>query len=352
MNRRDVITTAGAAALLAALPAGASRAAQQGAPALHLTKRLRLSCPWPQAAGGTFDAALNIARVIETAVEGASVELIAPSPGHDHAGDLSFSSEHVQAANNPALAFIAGLPGHFALAPDVSAHWLTASGAALWREAAARSSTAIPLYAGCEGVAPSLWLRQEIMSLTGLRVAGTDGLIADLLTACGASPVALHPSLWAAALASGDIDAIHVASLEDALTLGLQRHAKHCLPLALMAHAGPLALRLPRHVWNALGPSVQRRLRIEVADSGLRRHVRSAHNHQALLAATAEAYGVRIESFRNDDIQRTIYRLSEAIVADYSGRDALCRSVGGFSMAQLHAKRKTALCLSGSLNNV
>ncbi len=352
MNRRDVITTAGAAALLAALPAGHSRAAQKAAPALHLTKRLRLACPWPQAAGGTFDAALAIARVIETALEGVSVELIALSAAHEQPDDLSFASEHIQVAHNPSLAFIAGLPGRFALAPHVSAHWLTASGGALWRDAAARSSTAIPLYAGCEGVAPSLWLRHEIMSLTGLRVAGTDGMITDLLTACGATPVVLPPSLWAAALASGDIDAVHAASLEDALTLGLQRQAKHCLPLALMAHAGPMALRLPQHVWKVLGPGLRRKLRIEVAECGLRRHERSAHNHQALLAAVAEAYGVRIDSCLNDDIQRTIYSLSEAIVADYSGHDALCRTLGGVSMAQLYAKRKTALCITDSLNNV
>jgi TRAP-type mannitol/chloroaromatic compound transport system substrate-binding protein len=352
MNRRDVITTAGAVALWAALPAGSLSAAQPGAPGLHLGKRLRLACAWPQAAGGTHDAALTIARAIETAVDGAHVDVIAVTDANAQADDISFSSEHAHAAHNPALAFIAGLPGRFTLPPDASAHWLNNSGAPLWRAAAARSATAIPLYAGCEGVAPSLWSRDEIVSLAGLKIAGAEGMIVDLLAACGAAPVEVHQSLWASALASGDVDAVHVASLEDALTLGVQRHAKHCLPGALMAHGGPLALRVPAHLWSALTPGARQSLRTQVAEAGLRRHARSAHNHAVLLAATAEAYGLRVHQRPPRALQITLDRLSEAIVADCSGRDALCRSLGGASMAELHAKWKTALCITDSLNNV
>lgn len=351
MNRRDVITTAAAAALCAALPAKPSAAARHGAPALHLVKRLRLACAWPQAAGGTYDAALDLARAIEMAMDGASVEVIATA-AHEPATDFCFGSEHSYAARDPALAFIAGLPGRFALPPEAAASWLTGSGAALWQHAAARTASVIPLYAGCEGVTPSLWSRHKIGRFTGVKVAGADGMFADLLAACGASLADVPPGQWASALASGDIDAVHMASVEDALTLGLQQHAKYCLPGVLTAHGGPLALRIPAQLWHALPAEARKKLRKYVAEAGWRRHARSVQNHGLLMTAMREAHGLRLLPTTPVYFQHAIYTMSEAIVAEYSGRDALCRNLGGASMAQLNTERKTALRIMVSLNIV
>lgn len=350
MNRREIITTAAAAAMCAALPAAPAAAAQHSAPALHWAKRLRLACAWPQAAGGTYDAALDIARAVERALD-APVEIIATGE-HDPESDLTFGSEQTNAAQDPALGLIGGLPARFALPPDATACWLTGPGADLWQEAVARTAPAIPLYAGCEGVSPSLWSRREIYSLSGLRIVGAEGVFGDLLAAAGATTVAMPQKQWSDALAAGEIDAAHLASAEDALTLGVQRHARHCLPAVLTAHGGPLAMRVPTRLWRGFGAAARQRLRREVAESGLRRHARSANNHDALLAAMCEAHGLTLHSQTPVTLQRTIDRLSEAIVADYSGRDVLCRRLGGASMAQLHAKRKTALCITGSLNVV
>lgn len=350
MNRREIITTAAAAAMCAALPAAPAAAAQHSSPALLLAKRLRLACAWPQAAGGTYDAALDMARAVERALD-VPVEIIATGE-HDPDSDLTFGGEQTYAAQDPALGLIGGLPARFALSPDATARWLTGPGADLWQEAVARTASAITLYAGCEGVCPSLWSRREIESLSGLRIAGAEGVFADLLTAAGATTIAMPQNMWSSAFEAGDIDAAHLASAEDVLTLGVQHHARHCLPGVLTAHGGPLAIRVPTKLWRGFSAAARQTLRRQVAETGSRRHARSANNHDALLAAMCEAHGLTVHSQTPVTLQRTIDRLSEAIVADYSGRDVLCRSLGGASMAQLHAKWKTALCITGSLNVV
>jgi TRAP-type mannitol/chloroaromatic compound transport system substrate-binding protein len=315
---------------------------------LHLTTRHKLACAWPQSAGGTFDAALDIARVIEATLEGCSVEVVPDAPAM---AEFSFGAEHVHASTNPALGFCAGLPGRFALPPPAAAAWLTGDGERLWQDASARTLRSLPLFAGCEGASPALWSARDIQNFAGLKVAGSAGLPAELLAAAGATSVGVPAAEYARALADRRIDAVYVASLEDALMLGLPRTAGHCLEGALAAHGGPLALRVAHDVWHSLPAGAQNRLRKQVAKSGTRRYTRVAGNHRALMNALREAHGLRTQR-AGETLQGTLDRLSEAIVADFSSRDALCRTIGGASMAVLYANRKTAPWTGSSLNAV
>lgn len=341
MNRRDVITSSGAAALCAILPAGGSLASPLAKPAIHAIKRLRLACDWPQAAGGTFDAALDVARTIEIALGNCAVEVV-PAGSTAADADISFGNEHAHAVDNSALALIAGLPGRFALPPLASAHWLTTSGERLWQEAAQRTAQVIPVYAGCEGTRPTLWSRHEIANFSGLKTAGAAGLCAELLSAAGATRVDLPVAEWVPALTAGTIDAVHVAGLEDALVLGLPRHARYCLTGAIAAHGGPLALRIPAGLWHALPDHVRQHLRARVTTAGSRHTARMAQNDCTLRNAMTEAFGLRVLEQVPPNLQTTIDRVAEAIMADCAGRDTLSSRIGGASMAQHLVRRKSA----------
>lgn len=327
MNRREFLHAASGAALgMVAAQTGAlaaSSASAPAAPAVHTTRRLVLATPYPAAASGTHDAAVTLARKLEHLLGEVSLEVREDSRGSLAAfeaadADITLASEALNITACPPLALVAGLPGRFAPSLDATRTWLTGKGHRLWTRAHAPARL-VPLYAGSEGEIPALWSKRRLDAVSGLTIAAAPGLRSEVLAGLGAKVITLAPGTLREALATGAIDSAEIASLEDALALGIPDIAPHCLEGLTAAHAGPLAFTVaPRH-WRMLSPARRQAIADLARTFGFDHSRRQQHNAPALKAALAQARGLRF-STPPPALSAMVDRLSEAVVADLAAR--------------------------------
>lgn len=350
MNRRDFIAFSGAAAAVAGPGVTAARALTTPG-----KRPIILACPYPEGPGGSYEAARLLAAGLGRTL-GEPVTIVrAPAPGSSIAAlsggtaQFYFGGEYGNAAFSPALGFLAGLPGDLSCDAIGLQRLLTGPGERLWdRGLGAHNVKA--LLAGLEGPAPGLWSRQALSALSGCKVATSGGLQADVLRALGAVPVLLEAEAIAPALGNGTLDAAAMASLEDALALGLPRIAKICMEGALARHGGPLALAMPRTWWERL-PSAQKAGLRDLAHASAHQPAAVEAQYQALRGAIADAFAVSFIS-PPASLRDAVRRVSEAVVADLAGGDPLCAMLNGATMAMTPGGQETHCRHAFSLNAV
>lgn len=329
MDRRSFLKQAAFGALAAPASLGAAHPAPLAVPAVHASRvrEVTLATPFAPRPGGLSDSVFRFARRLEAA-SGSTIKIILiegtdQSSRLPNGADFFMALEHASVGVEPALAYVAGLPGTTGLSAEALAVWLDeAGGQAEWDRSAAVLGMKKLLVGHTAGTG-RLWLRSSRTTLSGARVA-VDGLAADVVKGVGAEAVALTADEAGDSLSRGDIDAVEVAGFEDGVTLGLHGVPAWSAAPPLYAGGSALSLSIPLTVWEGLGTDAQRIL----FDAARRHYAESVaearHHANALAAMTARPAGaaaVAASAFAALPLQR----VSEAVVAEVASRNANTR---------------------------
>jgi TRAP-type mannitol/chloroaromatic compound transport system substrate-binding protein len=340
MDRRSFLTTAAAATAAASTAAAAAAEPQaQGAVAAPAVatepvKDLVLATPWPLDLPGVGDAAMRLARRIETATGGRyRIHLEQHVEGSAEAiltgiADLAFASEHANLGHDRAFAYFAGLPGDAGLDPADFQAWLAVGGGqVLWDDLAARHG-AKPLLAGHTGRSPGLWSRRPIESaadLAGVRVS-VRGLGDETVRLLGAVPARLGAAELCAALAGGRVDAAEWAGPFASLALGLDTAARLSYDPGINAAGTSLTLAVRLGLWERM-PAADRAILEGCAAEELRLSLAEATAHDPVARRhLAERRHVELRRFRWDVIE-ALAEAADAVVAGVAAESPLARRI-------------------------
>lgn len=248
--------------------------------------------------------------------------------------DLRFGTAHELAAQHPAFAYFAGLPGAAGLSAHDLAHWLAVGGGQmLWDDLAAEAGW-VPLLAGHSGEAPPLWSKAPIGSLgelAGLRIAAP-GLGADVARALGAEPTPVPAGDVVAALEDGRIAAAEAGGPLQSLAAGVQRAAAHATGDGLNRHGTAHSFNVRLAVWERLS-TAERAIFAAAAAEEFQLSVAEARAHERLTRdVLARSFGVRFSPWPGD-IQDAIDRLAEATVAHVAAHDSVAARIDHSYMA-------------------
>ncbi|MBU2581897.1 MAG: twin-arginine translocation signal domain-containing protein [Alphaproteobacteria bacterium] len=341
MDRRGFLKSSGAAAAMAATAtttAAATTPARQlaegpAAPAVNTspTREYTLALAWADTVAGPADLAHRLATRIREA-SGGRLRLILD---YSNTSDAEFvhASEHTRAGLHPAFSYFAGLPADSGLdGRDLEAWISTGGGQDLWDRLSGEHGDK-PLLAGHLGPAPVMWSNRALdagSSLRGLRVA-IDGPSRDLARALGAEPVAIPPSRLAAALASGEVDAVEHGATLNAMAIGLPGAASFAVTPPLAPAGTAIAMRVRRDVWEQLGQADQALFSACSAEV-YRTSLSEARLAENLLLQTLLDRGGLEARAMPKEITAALPHLSEAIVANLSGHDAAARRINASYM--------------------
>ncbi|MEZ5901075.1 MAG: hypothetical protein R3D51_16460 [Hyphomicrobiaceae bacterium] len=342
MDRRTFIVTASAAT--AATCIGSVCALAKPAALARRAERLVLACPAPENTGGLFDDARLLARALERTLQehsaaaqvkievvpGPAASIAALADGH---ADLFYGPEHANSAHIPALGFVAGVPGHLALNAQGLRIFMQGTGADLWRSSLA-SYGVVPIYAGHRGESPTLWSRVRIDNLKGLKIA-TEGLNAQVVAGLGGLPKSLKPEDITPALAAGEIDAAEIATLTDALALGLPKIAGFAARAPIADHAGAMSLAMSDRTWRTLSSQAQSSILSCVQAHAQARETRDANSKMVLEDALSRAHGAVF--YACGDAQH-VRRVSEAVTAELAAKCDQTRQFSDAYMAAWHLR--------------
>ncbi|MCB1484946.1 MAG: hypothetical protein KDJ17_08655 [Hyphomicrobiaceae bacterium] len=340
MDRRTFIITASAAA--AASCVGSVCALAKPAPLARRAERLVLACPAPESTGGLFDDARLLARALEGALQehsaapqvkievipGPAASIAAIADGH---ADFFYGPEHANSSHVPALGFVAGMPGHLAMNAQDLRTFMQGTGADLWTSSLAPYGV-VPIYAGHRGESPMLWSRARVDSLTGLRIA-TQGLNAQVVAGLGGLPKSLKPEDIAPSLAAGEIDAAEVATLTDAVALGLPKIVGFAARAPIADHAGAMSLAMSDRAWRTFSPPAQSSVLSCVQAHAQARETRDTNSKMIIEDALSRAHGTVFYAY--GDAQH-VRRVSEAVTAELAAK---CDQTRQFSDAYMAAWR-------------
>ncbi|HKZ97480.1 MAG TPA: hypothetical protein VJ045_10925 [Hyphomicrobiaceae bacterium] len=342
MDRREFLkTTGGAAALTAAATAATAATAGETPPAAEIAapaigsgaRELRLAMPWPDDGKGFSDSARRLARRIEAAAAG-RLRVTIVTGEEDGEADLSHGTAHDCAAQHPAFAYFAGLPGETGLPPCDLDHWLAVGGGQmLWDDLAAERGLK-SLLAGHSGAAPALWSAKPVTSLGDLEgePVFAIGLAADVVRALGAGPVAVPFSRLKAALQGGTIRAAEWGGALQSLAAGLPEAAKHGLGSGINGNGTALSLSLRLPLWERLS-AADKALVSAAAAEEFRFGLAEARAHEAIIRdLLARTHGVRFAPFP-DDLADALRRVSDAVVAHVAATDRRAARINASYMA-------------------
>ncbi len=342
MDRRDFLTSTGAAAALAATaPASAVAAANTAStpPQPHADpQKFKLGIPWPKTVSGPADMAHRLALRIKEATNGR----IDFEIEGDHQADaqnsataaFEYGSEHDRQLRTPALMYFAGLPANSGLSPTDLEAWISyGGGQELWDRALSETGMK-PLLAGHLGENPPLLSHVEITgleSLQGLRVASTSAS-GNLLRAMGADVVEGPPSQLADAFASGAIDAIEHGSTLNAMGAGLAQHAQFAYVPGLSASGSAVALRVPTQVWQSFSDADRAIISACAREAYLSTLNEARLSETVLLKTLTARHGLKVKTMPRE-MTNALPNLARAIIADVASRDELSKTINASYMA-------------------
>lgn len=300
MDRRAFLKT-GSGAAAAAAGVGFAEVGAVSAPGLVLSRReLRMAIPWAVETPVLGDAALRLARRLETACDDryrlqpvtiaeSGIEAI-----RSGAADVYYGTEHQNVHLEPALAYFAGIPRIAGLNALEHQAWLAAAGGQLLWDDLAGDLGVKPLLAGSilyEG----FWLREPLTRVSGLKGMRLHvlGLAKDVLSGLGGIPVSLPVAELPAALDDARIAGAQGCGPLADMALGLHASAKL---YARCAAAGwtAVSLGLRRALWNSL-PSADQAIFEACAAEEARTGMAEAMTHRRIIyAALARQHDVAI----------------------------------------------------------
>ena len=330
MHRRDFLRTSSLAAAVLGAKA-ASPTPGVAAPAiLNKSLELTLASPWKAASGGYPDQAHGFARRLEQTLGGRLKLHLETRPQSaiealtSGACDLYFGPEHANTAHHQAFGFFAGLPGEGAADPATFEAWLVAGGGQdLWDELSAKFGVKA-LMAGHTGPAPGLWSTRRIRSLTDIsrEQIWAEGLARQVIAGIGARAADVGPNGVVDGLARREIIAAEWGNAAQSLAAGFPSVARFCTLGSISAQGSLLALTMKRHVWDRLTPDLQLTLSAAAADEARRSAADWRANDHLLRQALVQTLQIAYVPLPLD-VAAAIARVSEAVIADATTRDAL-----------------------------
>jgi TRAP-type mannitol/chloroaromatic compound transport system substrate-binding protein len=263
MDRRTFLTTTTAAAAASlTTPAGEAAATHEALPSPALgngAKHLRLSAAWAADVPVFGTAAVQIAQRVIAAlgdryrIEVTAGDEAAPLQLHEGAADLHFGPGDALIAQEPGMAYFAGMPGSLGLGAIEHQSWLLGGGGQmLWDDLAANAGLK-PLLAGHTG-SPGLWSSARLAGAADfagatVAVSRSGRVPAELL---GAKPVHWGGETVRDGLVRGSVLAAAWGNPLASLALGFDGSASHFYPTGLDPAGSAVVLSIRRPLWEAM----------------------------------------------------------------------------------------------------
>jgi TRAP-type mannitol/chloroaromatic compound transport system substrate-binding protein len=215
--------------------------------------------------------------------------------------DLAHTAAIFWGGKMPAAPLMTTQP--FGFTPVEHVAWLANGGQALWDELYAPFGVR-GFLAGNTGPSAAGWFRREIArdtDLRGLRIRAT-GLGGEVLTALGATAIAIPPGDTYAALERGVIDAVELLAPANDLPLGLARIAPVYVFPGFNKPNGPSELLIRRETFDQLSATLKAVVETACrAEHDLALAEAFAANAQAIAALTSQ--GVRVVRLAPDALE-------------------------------------------------
>ncbi len=339
MKRRNFIK----GALVASAAAGAAVVAsctkkESDAPAVAKGKQVvKMVTTWPKNFPGLGTGAQRIADRISTMSQGgleiklyAAGELVPAFESFDAvasgSAQMYHGAEYYWQGKHKGFNFFTAVPLGFT-AQELQAWVHFGGGQELWDELAANFGVKSFL-AGNTGVQMGGWFRKPITSLDdmkGLKMR-MPGLGGEVLRKLGASAVALPGGEIFPALQSGTIDATEWVGPYNDAAFGFQKILKNYMYPGFHEPGAGLGVGMNKKWWESLGKDFQAIIETAcAAENDFMAAEYNARNGAALKKLIAED-GVELHRFP-DEVWNQIAKISEEVVADVAGDDALGKKI-------------------------
>lgn len=331
MKRRDFIRQAGLAGLATGSALGAAPAS--AAPKI----RWKMVTTWPKNFPGLGTGANHLAELINEMSDGrlqvkvyGSNELVPPFEIFDAVSrgtaEMGHGAAYYWKGKSEAAQFFSAVP--FGLTAQEMNGWLYhGGGMELWTEVYAPFGL-MPTAAGNTGVQMGGWFNREINTLADLkglkmRIPGLGG---EVLHRVGGTPVSLSGGDIFTSLQSGAIDATEWVGPYNDLAFGLHKAAKYYYYPGWHEPGTTLECFINQKAFDALPKDLQSIVRnaCKVANQDMLAEY-TARNNAALHTLVTE-HKVQLRRFP-DAVMEKLKTISDEVVAEIAGKDALSRKV-------------------------
>ncbi len=330
MDRRDFLRSS--ALTVAALGTGSTAGKSFAAPfVLTRTRDVIVASPWTQSSGGYSDLAFGFARRLEQRFAGKIKCHMQTMPGssidvlNGGGADLHIGLEHENVGHNAAFGYFAGLPGHLGLDAQSMDDWLTKGGGqAHWDDCSARFGTKSLMMAHT-GTSGGVWSRTDLQTLSGKKIAAA-GIARDVFKGLGADVTGVDLNRAGNAISDGQIDAIEMSHMIEALQSGVADAAHFSIMPGLTQCGSTLSVSMKRDRWDALDTGSQAIIADEAAGYRRRASTQLRANERILRHVFAAARPVKFVPL-SPALAIEVARVSEAVIADIASRDATSRRI-------------------------
>ncbi len=336
MKRRDFLGAAGATALLAGC-GQEQTAGNQTQDTSQQQRHWKLATTWPKNFPGLGHGANQLAELI-TGMSGGRIRVTVYGDGElvpayevfdavsAGTAELGHGAAYYWKGKSEAAQFFAAVP--FGMnAQEMNAWLLYGGGMELWRQVYEPFGI-LPAVCGNSGVQMGGWFNREINSLDDLvglkmRIPGLGG---EVLKRAGGAPVSMPGSDIFTSLQSGAIDATEWVGPYNDLAFGLHKVAKYYYYPGWHEPGTTLECLINKAAFETLPQDLQSIVMnaCRVVNNDMLADY-TAHNNNALQTLVNEHH-VQLRAFPQAVLDR-LRELSEQVVAEIAGKDALTRQV-------------------------
>ena len=351
MDRRELLKSLGAGAVLATGMTACAKPADNGAAAVTRGPKLkwRMVTTWPANFPGLGTGASRLAELI-TAMSGGRLEVKVYGAGElvpalevfdavsNGTAELGHGAAYYWKGKAAAAQFFGAVP--FGMTAQEVNGWLYFGGGnPLWTELYAPFGL-LPQPAGNTGVQGGGWFRKEIRSvadLKGLKMR-MPGLGGEVLKRAGATPVNLPGGEIFTAMQTGTIDATEWVGPYNDLAFGLHTVAKHYYYPGWHEPGSVLECLINKKAFDALGDD------LKAVVTGACRIVNNdmlaeyAARNPAALKNLVEEHGVSVKPFPAD-VLAELKKHSVDVLAELAASDPLAKRIADSYAAFASASR-------------
>ncbi len=333
MKRRELMRGLGLGAAAAVAAACGRKGDETGPGRSSETFEWRLVTTWPANFPALGTGAIDFARRVEACSAGrlririyGDGELVPAFEVFDAVSsgtaEMGHGASYYWKGKVPSSSFFASIPFGFT-AQEMNAWLYFGGGWELWKEAYAPFGL-VPMPCGSSGCQMGGWFRKEIRSMADIRglKMRIPALGGEVIARAGGTPVTMPGSEIFTSLQSGAIDATEWIGPYNDLAFGLYKAAKYYYYPGWQEPGSTLEMIVNKAAFDSL-PEDLREIVLACASATNDRMLAefTARNAEALQTLVNE-HGVQVRPYPGDVI-RELRRLSEEVLAEAAGADAL-----------------------------